>query len=235
MGRLLSSKSGLFIFYICHCAEVLYSNGRPKMNTKPCIFHAHQFLYIYVSILGISLHLRVHSFNSILLSWRTIIIMWLHQPMKSHNPLCKITTIASHEEDKVQFVSPSGDNQLATESWNDEKRKIVRFEVENVLNLSSQCKIYLTTYLYSVRLGKNKILDHSPLGHIYIYIWKFLNFHLPSTSRQVLDSQTATFNQVLRKSLTTYNGINTLRPRQNGRHFADDIFKCIFLNEIVCI
>ena len=24
---------------------------------------------------------------------------------------------------------------------------------------------------------------------------------------------------------------NTLRLRQNGRHFADDIFKCIFLNE----
>ena len=23
----------------------------------------------------------------------------------------------------------------------------------------------------------------------------------------------------------------TLRPRQNGRHFPDDIFKCIFLNE----
>ena len=29
--------------------------------------------------------------------------------------------------------------------------------------------------------------------------------------------------------------INTLRPRQNGRHFADDIFKCIFLNENVLI
>ena len=25
--------------------------------------------------------------------------------------------------------------------------------------------------------------------------------------------------------------VTTLRPRQNGRHFADDIFKCIFLNE----
>ena len=25
--------------------------------------------------------------------------------------------------------------------------------------------------------------------------------------------------------------IITLRPRQNGRHFADDIFNCIFLNE----
>ena len=28
---------------------------------------------------------------------------------------------------------------------------------------------------------------------------------------------------------------NTLRPRQNGRHFPDDIFKCIFLNESVWI
>ena len=25
--------------------------------------------------------------------------------------------------------------------------------------------------------------------------------------------------------------LNTLRPRQNGRHFPDNIFKCIFLNE----
>ena len=30
-------------------------------------------------------------------------------------------------------------------------------------------------------------------------------------------------------------GVNTLRPRQNGRHFTDDIFKCIFLNENVWI
>ena len=29
----------------------------------------------------------------------------------------------------------------------------------------------------------------------------------------------------------TQNFINTLRPRQNGCHFADDSFKCIFLNE----
>ena len=29
--------------------------------------------------------------------------------------------------------------------------------------------------------------------------------------------------------------IKTSRPRQNGRHFADDIFKCIFMNEIVWI
>ena len=30
-------------------------------------------------------------------------------------------------------------------------------------------------------------------------------------------------------------GLNTLRPRQDGRHFPDDIFKCIFLNENVWI
>ena len=29
--------------------------------------------------------------------------------------------------------------------------------------------------------------------------------------------------------------VNTLRPRQNGRHFADDIFNCIFFNENVWI
>ena len=32
-----------------------------------------------------------------------------------------------------------------------------------------------------------------------------------------------------------YHFINTLRPRQHGRHFPDDIFKCIFLNEHVKI
>ena len=29
--------------------------------------------------------------------------------------------------------------------------------------------------------------------------------------------------------------LNTLRPRQNGRHFPDDIFKWIFFNENVLI
>ena len=29
--------------------------------------------------------------------------------------------------------------------------------------------------------------------------------------------------------------VNTLRPRQDGRHFPDDLFKCIFLNENVWI
>ena len=35
--------------------------------------------------------------------------------------------------------------------------------------------------------------------------------------------------------LHTAHSFNSLRPRQNGRHFADDVFKWIFLNENVLI
>ena len=36
-------------------------------------------------------------------------------------------------------------------------------------------------------------------------------------------------------TFTVKMAINTLSPRQHGRHFPDDIFKCIFLNENVWI
>ena len=38
-------------------------------------------------------------------------------------------------------------------------------------------------------------------------------------------------NILLTRRGFTIRNVNTLRPRQNGRHFPDDIFKCIFLNE----
>ena len=31
--------------------------------------------------------------------------------------------------------------------------------------------------------------------------------------------------------ISRYLWVNKLRPRDNGRHFTDDIFKCIFMNE----
>ena len=37
----------------------------------------------------------------------------------------------------------------------------------------------------------------------------------------------------LRSDLNISGLIDTLRPRQNSRHFADDIFKFIFFNENV--
>ena len=39
----------------------------------------------------------------------------------------------------------------------------------------------------------------------------------------------------IRKSKCQSSNLNTLRQRQHGRHFADDTFKCIFLNENVWI
>ena len=38
-------------------------------------------------------------------------------------------------------------------------------------------------------------------------------------------------NQLLQLPIKLPENVNTLRPRQDGRHFPDDIFKCIFLNE----
>ena len=43
-----------------------------------------------------------------------------------------------------------------------------------------------------------------------------------------------TINAHMKAKLSSQR-VNTLRPRQNGRHFADDMFKCIFLNENVWI
>ena len=44
-------------------------------------------------------------------------------------------------------------------------------------------------------------------------------------------------NCIFRISATSPRGkwVNSLRPRQNRRHFADDVFKCNFLNENVWI
>ena len=36
-------------------------------------------------------------------------------------------------------------------------------------------------------------------------------------------------------SITRAEWVNTLRPRQDGRHSADNIFICIFFNEYCCI
>ena len=40
---------------------------------------------------------------------------------------------------------------------------------------------------------------------------------------------------VVHSRIVDQGQVNTLRPTQNGRHFADDILKCIFLNEKVWI
>ena len=38
-----------------------------------------------------------------------------------------------------------------------------------------------------------------------------------------------------RVGIVVRHGVNTLRPRRNGRHFSDDVLKSIFFNENVWI
>ena len=52
--------------------------------------------------------------------------------------------------------------------------------------------------------------------------------------REIIDSSAASPSEAFITQLSI-RIINTLKPRQNGRHFAEDIFKCIFLNENVWI
>ena len=49
-------------------------------------------------------------------------------------------------------------------------------------------------------------------------------------------NKTRSWRQIMTCYLSgTHPLLNTLRPRQNGRHFADDTFKSIFMNENVWI
>ena len=52
-------------------------------------------------------------------------------------------------------------------------------------------------------------------------LWATLNWEIIGSGNGLLPSQCQTFN--------------TLSPRQNGRHFQDDNFKCIFFNKNVWI
>ena len=81
----------------------------------------------------------------------------------------------------------------------------------------------------AVSLTTMKTIDYRPRDYILPYIITQLLNNL---------AQLVT-NLWLRPGLVkchwSINMINTLRPRQNEHHFADDIFKFIFLNEKVRI
>ena len=57
--------------------------------------------------------------------------------------------------------------------------------------------------------------------------------HLPGTNE--LNSDLYMSYVCCMQCHTILDGVNTLRPRQNGRHFTDDTFRLIFLNENVKI
>ena len=62
-----------------------------------------------------------------------------------------------------------------------------------------------------------------------------LVFELVTSSNVNHDSQCVAICKLKCHCTKLHRRVNTLRPRQNGRHFADDIFKCIFWNKNVWI
>ena len=67
----------------------------------------------------------------------------------------------------------------------------------------------------------------SPKVHV-IFIWE--QFHKKCS----IIHEICNFCSEIWVDIVSVNTV-TLRPRQNGRHFADGIFKCIFLNENIWI
>ena len=68
--------------------------------------------------------------------------------------------------------------------------------------------------------------------------WKFVPkvlIHDRSPLVQILFSADRVMTIIIDIDADVQTGFNTLRPRQNGCHFPDNIFKCIFLNENVWI
>ena len=77
-----------------------------------------------------------------------------------------------------------------------------------------------------------------------IYVWISLDFRVNFPGRKLLNlysnfidcvHQGVTDDKSGRRfknayALVNLGALNTLRPRQNGRHFANNIFQCIFLN-----
>ena len=67
--------------------------------------------------------------------------------------------------------------------------------------------------------------------HFYFCFIYYIDFDLKRFNHMVL----GTTKRISIMICMVINTLNTLRPRENGGHFADDILKCIFLNENVWI
>ena len=81
-------------------------------------------------------------------------------------------------------------------------------------------------FLVFVEIHISNTTSHTLL-HTFVFPW---DDELPS--KWISRCQSSKYTSDKNRSISTnIRNVNTLRPRQNGRHFADDIFKCTFLNE----
>ena len=66
---------------------------------------------------------------------------------------------------------------------------------------------------------------------------KVSNLKVSTVSSHGISNETYVDAGVTRFGFCKYTGhlVNSSPPGQNGRHFAGDIFRCIFVNETFCI
>ena len=90
-----------------------------------------------------------------------------------------------------------------------------------------------TSYIYHHNIDYVMVFVYLPIDvHI---TWKEKNSMENLLGIKVHVGDTPLYDCLCSSEVTWCIGFNTLRPRQNGRHFPDDIFKWIFLNENVRI
>ena len=96
-----------------------------------------------------------------------------------------------------------------------------------LINWQSYCQMDEQLDIWSIiRWYKAKI-------YVLVLLW-----NLPHDNKNYCTKRCVDISRCFKIQLCNWQRhcvLNTLRPRQNGRHFPDDIFKCIFLNENIWI
>ena len=119
----------------------------------------------------------------------------------------------------------------------DEKKQTFRLSVPIAVDSENQAYTFYSTHCGLTKMATVLQTKLSTLNYF------FLSIQNGSRSALVwaMASLWASKKPVLEMKMTHFTdthavpGLNTLRPRQNGRNFAEDIFICIFLNENVWI
>ena len=114
------------------------------------------------------------------------------------------------------------------------KKNTASLNYPHVFCLKHTTPIATMILLMSASTASNVVLfitfqNQRMLG-VYMWVLNLRNFQLWNAI-PMLRSWLCWKNSVSGLIAPHRYGFNTLRPRLNGRHFADDIFKCIFLNE----
>ena len=109
-------------------------------------------------------------------------------------------------------------------------------KLEALILLHSECCCIVTWFCYHLIAKPGNKTATPPWSHPYPIkmskMWEvFIRARRASNAESVFMAwHQHAFLQYLNMHNFSILYINTLRPRQNGRHFSDDIFRCIFLN-----